>query len=203
MKTKIYKHSDIQSVLELLEAGEVVAFPTDTVFGVGVTYGNDEALQKLKQAKQRDANKPIPVMVSSMKQIEELAYVTPQIRKVLQTYMPGAFTAILKAKQIQDGNTTIAIRMPDDAFLQELLRKPLYVTSANLSGELPGKNEREVLKQLDNRIAGIVEGEAKSNIASTIIDFSKVTMECLRAGEIPFEEIKKVWEEYDENSSCM
>lgn len=203
METKIYKKNEFAVILQQIQAGKVLAFPTDTVFGVGVQYGNMQALESLKQAKDRDANKPIPVMVNSIKQMQDIAFITPRIKCIVDHFMPGGLTLVLKRKDIVDGLDTVAIRMPDDDFLKQLLVFPMYVTSANLSGEIPGMNEIEVLKQLNGRIDGIVQGKTKSMIASTIVDLSKNELVVLRQGEIPFEEIQHVWEEFNENSSSQ
>ncbi|MDF9825833.1 L-threonylcarbamoyladenylate synthase [Breznakia sp. PF5-3] len=200
METKIFKPSQIKEVLEWVKEGKLIAFPTDTVYGLGVIGNNEQALQNLKKAKTRDAHKPIPYMVSSIKQIDEVAHIDERSLKLIQNFMPGGLTVILRKKDhvpafVSNGLDTIAIRMPDDTFLLKLLEEPMLVTSANLSGEDPGSNEREVLEQLDGRIDGIVAGEARANIASTIVDLTNNEMHILREGEISKQEILDILEE--------
>lgn len=192
MKTIRFEKEDIEAVVELLQEGNVVAFPTDTVYGLAVIYENEEALEALKVSKGRAEDKPIPTMVSSLKQIEEIAKVDDRVRRLADAFMPGAFTIILKKKEslpayITNGFDTVGIRMPDDAFVLELIEKcgkPLLVTSANLSGEETGITDEQVLSQLDGRIDAIVMGEAKGKVASTIVDLSKEEPVIIRSGPI-------------------
>ena len=200
MKTKHFKKEDVEEVKDWIRKGKVIAFPSDTVFALGVTYKNEEALLRLKAAKLRDANKPIPMMVASFEQIKKVAYTNTKAELLAKHFMPGPLTLILKRKEsvpsyVSDYKDTIALRIPDDAFVLSLLEEPMLVTSANLSGEKPGKNDRDVLKQLDNRIDGIVEGVAKRDIPSTIVDLSSDEVIILRVGEICVDDIYKILEE--------
>lgn len=197
MKTIQYTHKDIDNIAKSLCEGQVIAFPTDTVFGLAVIHGNEEALKKLKLAKGRPEEKPIPTMVSSMEQLASIANVNHQANVLANAYMPGAITLILKKKEhvskyITNGFDTIGIRMPDDSFILSLIEKcgkPLLVTSANLSDFPSGINDKEVLEQLDGRIDGIVLGEAKGKEASTIVDVSGSNYKVLREGPITKEQI--------------
>ena len=96
MNTIRFEKEDLEAVVELLKEGNVVAFPTDTVYGLGVIYENEEALEALKEAKGRPENKPIPTMVASLEQIETIAEVDDRARKLVNAFMTGAFTIILK-----------------------------------------------------------------------------------------------------------
>lgn len=189
MKTRIFEVTEIDEIKQWIQQGKVIAFPTDTVFGLGVSYQDEVALQRLKQAKGRDERKPIPFMVSSFSQIEAVAVCDDRIKKVSNAFMPGALTLILKKKEhlptyINNGLNTIAVRMPDDAFVLSLLATPMLVTSANISGMVPGEDEIAVLKQLEGKIDGIVKGKAKANIASTIVDMSGSEVTVVREGII-------------------
>lgn len=192
MKTIRFEKEDIDAVVELLKEGNVVAFPTDTVYGLAAIYENEEALEALKASKGRPENKPIPTMVSSLKQIEDIAVVDDRARRLVEAFMPGAFTMILNKKKdlpayITNGFDTVGIRMPDDEFVLELIEKcgkPLLVTSANLSGEETGITDEQVLSQLDGRIDAIVMGEANGKVASTIVDLSKEKPVIVRSGPI-------------------
>ena len=198
MKTKRLRKEDIDMVLSLLESGEVVAFPTDTVFGIGVVYDNEIAIEKMKEAKSRDEGKPFPMMVSSFMQMKEVAEGIEPYEKRLRRFMPGPLTIVVKKKEcigdyVTNGKDTIAIRMPDDPWVLSLLDKtgPLLVTSANLSGGANTTNEEEVLEQLDGRIAAVVEGKAEGGIPSTIIDLTGEEMIVLREGPISKEQLEE------------
>lgn len=200
MKTIRYEKFDLEAVANLLKDGKVVAFPTDTVYGVGVIYGNENALKALKESKRRPDNKPIPTMVSSESQIREIAHVNKYEAALIEAFLPGALTLILNKRSavpayVTNGLDTIAIRMPDDdaiLHLIDLVEKPLLVSSANLSGEDTGDDEDEVLEQLEGRIDAIVVGETKGNKASTIVDIRDGELKILRDGAISARRIKAV-----------
>lgn len=207
MVTKIYEKDDINSIVTLLNEGKVVAFPTDTVYGLAVIYENEEALDALKKSKGRPENKPIPTMVASIEQMKKIAYIDEKAKCLVDAFMPGGFTMILKKKEnlpdyITNGLDTIGIRMPDDEFILNLIRlcdKPLLVTSANLSGLQPGNTTEEVLEQLDGRIDAIVKGKPKGTMASTIVDMSTPKVKIIRDGYITKEQIMEVINKYQNN----
>lgn len=191
-----------KKAVSLLKQEEIVSFPTDTVFGIGVIYNSAVAVNKMKFAKGRDASKPFPLMVADVEQMSEVAYLTDRERRIASKFMPGALTLVLNKKDTVDdsfvnGFKTIAIRIPDDRFVLKLLREagPMFVTSANMSGEPAANTHEEVLAQLDGRIAAVVKGEAKSHVASTIIDCTGSELKCLREGTISFEEIREIADE--------
>lgn len=200
METIRFEKEDVAVVAELLMEGAIVAFPTDTVYGLAVIYDDEDALKELKKAKVRPDTKPIPTMVGSIEQLEQIAVVTPIAKKLADAFMPGAITLIMKkkdtvAKYVTNGFDTIGIRMPDDPFIINLLKKcgkPLLVTSANISGEETGISDQQVLDQLDGAIDAIVLGEAAGKQASTIVDVSGNEIKILRQGPIQESEILKV-----------
>lgn len=200
VETIRYTKEDIKTVSKQIGLGKVIAFPTDTVYGLGVRYDNYDALCRLKQAKIRPETKPIPMMVSSLSQIEEIAYVNEQAKKLIAAFMPGAFTIVLKKREeiadyVSNGLPTIAIRMPDDPFVLEIMDtigKPMLVSSANISDMPSCTSGEDVLKQLDGRIDGIVMGESSSSLASTIVDCTQTKIKVLRAGAISEENIHTV-----------
>lgn len=200
METIRFEKEDVDVVAELLMEGSVVAFPTDTVYGLGVIYDDEDALKQLKEAKGRPENKPIPTMVASLEQMMQVAEVNDMAKKLADAFMPGALTLIMKKKQetpayVTNGMDTIGVRMPDDEFILELIGKcgkPLLVTSANKSGEASGISDEQVLSQLDGDIDAIVLGEASGKLASTIVDVTGDTFKILRDGPIREAEIAEV-----------
>ena len=203
METKRKTKEELEDVIECLNAGGVAAFPTDTVYGLGVVYDDESALERLKQAKGRPESKPIPLMISNLKQIESVAEIGEKAKKLIQKFMPGAFTIILKKKAevpayVTNGFDTIGIRMPDDEFMLELMNKlgkPLLVTSANMSGMPTGTTFSEVMEQLEGRIDLIVRGMCGFKESSTIVDASTENVTILRQGPISETEIQKAMEE--------
>lgn len=198
--TKRFQPEDFDAVVACIKKGEVIAFPTDTVYGLGVTYENEKALHALQVSKGRPDHKPIPTMVCSIEQISKIAYLDENALKIMQAFMPGAITMILKKRSslpyyITNGFDTVGIRMPKDAFVLRLIEKsgkPMLVTSANLSGEETGVEDHQVLAQLDGRIDGIVMGKAQNGVASTVVDVSAGLPKILREGPITIEMIDDV-----------
>ncbi len=195
METVIRKKEEIEEVIKDLEEGKIVAFPTDTVFGLGCLYDKEEAIQKIYEAKGREMSKSLPMMVSDIGMVKGAAVLSEEGEKLLKRFSPGAFTIILKKKDLPDyvtgGKDTIAIRIPDDEWIRELIRKlgkPLLVTSANLSHEASLKDFRDVYEALNGRIDTLVEGDAKSSVASTIVDVTD-GVKILREGIITKEDI--------------
>ena len=203
MKTKIVNREQINEVVDTLIQGGVVAFPTDTVYGLGVVYDDLDALKRLKLSKGRPENKPIPMMISNFRQIEEVAYTIPPIENLVHSFMPGGFTIVLNKKEcirdeVTNGFPTIALRMPKDDFILEVIDrigKPLLVTSANLSGQPTGIYFDDVKKDFDGRIDMIVKGECKGSVSSTIVDVTTHQLKVLRQGPIEESRIRSVWEE--------
>lgn len=196
--TKLLTLSQINEAVTILKEGGIVAFPTDTVYGLGVDLNNPKAIEKLSLAKQRPDSKPYALMINHIEQIEALADLTLRDKALIKTFMPGAISMIFNKKpSITTGYfgqaETIAFRMPKDPYINELIKlvnSPLLVPSANISGLAPALNSDEVLAQLDNKIDAVVIGISGQEMASTIIDCSKDELNVVRKGPIDFEEIK-------------
>ncbi len=197
--TKRIDLSKISELIHALENGDVVSFPTDTVYGLACIPYNAEAIAKMKWVKGRDEKKPFPMMVSSAEQVDSIAFVNESAKLLIQNFMPGAFTIVLNKKEcisdeITNGQSTIAIRMPDDEVVLSILKQtgPLLVTSANLSDHPSCTNSNEVLEQLDGRISMILLGESGNQMASTIVDCTSKNIKILREGIIPKETIRAI-----------
>ena len=200
MTTKKYTKEQITEVAALIKAGGMVAFPTDTVYGLAVSIADFSTIEKLKIAKGRPEDKPFPMMVSSLAQLETVAIITEKQKKVIERFMPGPLTIIFKKQAdlnavITNGFATVGIRMPYDDWvirLIELVGNPLLVPSANLSGAKTCYDHNEVLAQLDKRIDGVVIGKSGALRASTIVDMSQEEIKLIRQGAISLSEIEEV-----------
>ena len=198
METVLVEKENINEVIDLLNHDEVVAFPTETVFGLGVKFSHLEALEKIYEIKHRSHSKAISLMIYDPKDIEKYAYVNKNAQKLIDHFMPGMITLVLKKKSILSddftaGLETIGIRIPDDPFVLKLLKEvgPMLVTSANISGQETLLNDQEVYKQFKGKIKMIVKGKCKNTLASTVIKVDEdVTI--LRQGCIQEEEIREV-----------
>ena len=199
MNTNLYAPQQLEEVAAVLKEGKVIAFPTDTVFGLGCVYDDPAAVEKVKKAKERDEGKPLPMMCSSAEMTEKAAVVSEDAKKLMRRFCPGALTLVMRKREevpafVTNGRDTIAIRIPDDPWILQLIEtigKPLLVTSANISGEPSLQYWQEVREKLSGRIDGIVTADAGSATASTIIDLSD-GFRLLRRGKITEEELKEV-----------
>lgn len=200
MQTKIVTKDQIDLLVEALNNDEVIAFPTETVFGLGIVYDSIKAMERLKWAKQRPETKPFTLMIADKSWIKDFAKTKASDWKIIDAFMPGALTLIFERKdevdaRITNGYETIGIRYPDDAFVQTLIKKvgkPLLVPSANLSGMPAATSTKEVLDQLDGRISYVVEGVCESQEASTIVSVVDEKIKLIRQGKIQLSEIEEV-----------
>ena len=159
-----------------------------------------QAQENLRDVKNRPKDKAFPIMCANIKQVQTLCILNQNSKRILERWMPGPLTMVLeKKKEVPDfvngGLETIAIRLATSSFLEELITKtgPLYMTSANLSGEKPC----ETLDEIENacpKLDGIVIGDTAFGVASTIVDCTK-GCKVLREGPISEKELKQVWEE--------
>lgn len=193
---------DIKIGAEVLRNGEILAFPTETVYGVGVIYDSKIAFDKLVTLKKRPPAKPFSLMCSSL--AEAFAYVDVGVkaRKLMEAFLPGELTVLVRARKdlpehVTLGTGVIGIRVPDSAYVSRLIAmvgKPCLVTSANMSGAPTLTNYDDVLSTFDGQVGGIVKGECTSLIPSTIVDItSEDKMSLVRPGPLAFEELYKVW----------
>jgi len=199
METKSLTQKQMNEVLQDLHHDGVVAFPTDTVYGLAVRVSSTLAIQKLTQAKNRPQDKPYPLLVSSLTQIETYAQLTHRDRQLIKQWMPGSVTFVFKKNPSLESeyfaqSLTIAFRCPTDLWIKNLLEKngdPLLLTSANISGDPACVTSEEVLMHLSGKIDCVVEGRAGGGIPSTIIDASHPKLQVLRQGEIEMKDILK------------
>ncbi|MBM6808936.1 L-threonylcarbamoyladenylate synthase [Faecalicoccus pleomorphus] len=194
---RTYSKEEINAVADALQNHKIIALPTDTVYGVGVMYGDLKDLQRLKNAKHRPETKPIPMMVSSIEHMEQVAVVDERVKKIAERFLPGALTLVLKVKdnvpkEYTNGLDTIAIRIPDEPFILRVideLNTPLLVTSANQSGAKTALTSDDVLEQLPD-IDGLVLGKCRALQASTIVDCTQEKLKILRPGPITLEQLE-------------
>ena len=196
--TKVVLENQMNEICDVIQKGGIVAFPTETVYGVGIHFDDEEALERLMEAKNRDYSKAITLMVADKADISQYAYISPQAQKMIDQFMPGMITLIFKKKEsvrdsMTNGKSTIGIRIPDSEFVLSLLKKvgPMLVTSANLSQHSNTTSTQEVLNQLDGRIDLVVDGKTSDNIASTVVDVSQDEIKILRAGKITKEQTEE------------
>lgn len=184
MKTRLIRADATGAITEAAAAlarGELVAFPTDTVYGLAAGHGH---IKKLFLAKQRPAERRIPVLLADAANLEASAIVTPLARRLAATFWPGPLTIVLTAP----GRGTLGFRVPDHVVARQLLAASgggLPVTSANRSGGPECRTAAEVLAQLDGRIQLVLDGgSTPGGVASTVVDCSGDEPVILREGAI-------------------
>jgi L-threonylcarbamoyladenylate synthase len=195
VQTRVISANDPQAIdqaLQTLESGGLVAFPTDTVYGLSARVTDPAGIDRLYAVKGRDSAKAIPVLLSSP---DELAQVTAEMnamaRRLAQRFWPGPLTLVVARRLDLPENLspipTIGIRMPDHPVALNLLTLigPLAVTSANLSGAANATTARQVYDQLGGRIALILDGgRTPGEMPSTVVDCTGETPKILREGPI-------------------
>jgi len=203
MKTEILPASDKKSIelaIKLLKQGEVIAFPTDTVYGVGVDGLNERAIEKLFAAKDRPRDKAIPFLLASEKDLKQVAREIPKAVHVLaKKFWPGALTLVVPAHKrvpkilIAQGDS-VAVRVPNSNVTRALilgLGAPLAATSANISSQSDPQTAEQTAAYLNERIPLILDGGATpGNIPSTVIDLTTEPPTVRRVGSIAPEEIE-------------
>ncbi|MDD5417634.1 MAG: L-threonylcarbamoyladenylate synthase [Candidatus Nanoarchaeia archaeon] len=204
METLVVKSSDkkgIKKASGLIKKGEVVAFPTETVYGLGADALNRKAVLKIFKAKKRPADNPLIVHIANEKQLGLLVeYIPESAYKLIKKFWPGPLTIILKKKKkvpsvTTGGLNTVAVRMPSNETALELIKKsnPLAAPSANLSGKASPTTAKHVYEDMKGRIPLIIDGgKTKIGIESTVVDLSSKKPVLLRPGKITAEQLIKI-----------
>ena len=182
---------------EIIQNSGLIAFPTDTVYGIGVSAFNEDAIVKIYQVKERSKLKAIPILISDADQLNQItSNIIPTTNQIVNCFWPGALTLILPIHPELPGNlssgNSIGVRVPDHDLVRELLRitGPLAVTSANLSGKASALTAEEVQVQLGERIDLILDGgRVPGGVASTVLDCNEDEFRILREGPISWEDI--------------
>ena len=200
MNTQLISARDPQAIpraLEILRAGGLVAFPTDTVYGLGALAFDQAAIESIYRAKGRPLEKAIPILIADAADLDQVADAIPaRARRIAARFWPGPLTLIL-AKRADlpaavSATSTVGVRVPDHAVARALLRAagPMAVTSANLSGQANPRTMGEVIRQLGGRIPlGLDGGETPGGVPSTLADVTGAEPVILRAGPVTLEQI--------------
>lgn len=199
---EIFNFDDIEPI-KILKNGGLIAFPTETVFGIGARFDNDNSYKRLVSIKNRPAQKPFTIMLGDKKFIRNYATISKKQEKIIEKFMPGKLTVILKKRlDLPDyfslKGDTIGIRVPGDEKLRNFLLKvgvPLMVPSANKSGENPARNVKEIIKQFDGELDGVIDGKTENGISSTVVSLVNDKIILLREGEIKEEDLKEFFNE--------
>jgi L-threonylcarbamoyladenylate synthase len=192
----------IPTAKDILHKGGLIAFPTDTIYGVAADPFNPEAIQNIYTAKERPDEKALPVLIGNLKQLEDLVFlVDERLRRIANAFWPGPLTLILpKSARVPTDLTpypTIGVRMPNLGFTLALLNEtgPLATTSANISGGPNPVDAASVLAQLGGRIDLVLDGgPTPGPTASTVADLSRPEITILRQGPISLADLKSLFD---------
>ena len=192
----------IQLALEILKQGGIVAFPTDTVYGLGADPLNTQAVEKIYRVKRRPQTLPLPLLVADKPDLSKVAAMVPELAwQLAEHFLPGGLTLVLKKGPwvpsiVSAGGDTIAVRIPNHQITIALIQglgAPIIGTSANLSGKPSPVTASEVREQLGKGVDLIIDGgQCPGGLDSTVIDVSGRVPVLIREGAVPLREIEKV-----------
>jgi len=208
MKTLILKinpknpeRDKIKKAAEIIRKGEMVAFPTETVYGLGANALDASAVGKIFKAKGRPGDNPLIVHIADKEDLNKLVIDIPEIANILiDKFWPGPLTLVLKKNKIVPsevtaGLDTVAIRMPQNKIALALIEEsgPIAAPSANLSTKPSGTSVEHVIQDFNGKIDCIIDGgEAEIGLESTVIDLTSNPIAILRPGKITFEQLNKM-----------
>ena len=194
--------AQIKIAAEEIKKGNLVAFPTETVYGLGADALNRKAVEKIFQAKGRPFNDPLIVHIADVEELNRLSKQIPPIAlKLAKAFWPGPLTLVLKKSELVSGIVTadldtVAVRMPADNIALSLIREaktPIVAPSANLFGKTSPTTAQHVADDLDGKIEMIIDGgKTKVGVESTVLDITTKPVQLLRAGGISMEKLIEV-----------
>jgi len=201
INNKLSEKEKTKTIAKIIKKGGVVAFPTETVYGLGASVFNEKAISKIFKVKGRPQDNPLIVHISEFSDIKKLSKEFPKdAQRLTKKFWPGPLTIVLKKKKIVPNIVTasldcVAIRMPSNKIALELIKQskgPIVAPSANLSGKPSPTSARHVIDDLFGKIDCIIDGgKCNIGIESTVIDFTSEIPIILRPGYITKEEIEK------------
>lgn len=184
-----------------LQRGEVIVFPTETLYGLGADALNSAAVDKVFQLKGRDPGNPIPVLVASRDMLDSLVVaVSPLAARLMEEFWPGPLTLVLPARKgapppLLNPSGSIGVRISSQSIATELVRtlgRPLTATSANPTGHPPARTIEQARHYFDGSIKKFIDGgELTAEIGSTVAEIIGDTIRIIRQGEIPSDELQR------------
>lgn len=192
----------IRAAAEAIRRGELVVFPTETVYGLAADALNEEAVRRVFEAKGRGGGHPLPVQIASAGLLDTAAAAVPEnARRLAESFWPGPLTIVLEKNPaipdiVTGGARSVGVRIPDHqvalAFLREV-GTPVVATSANLSGRDPAIEACTAIEQIGAAVAVVLDsGPSHIGVASTVIDITSTPARILRTGSIDVERIRAV-----------
>ncbi len=194
----------LQEAVDIILGGGMIAFPTDTTYGLGVNPFDDKAVSRVFELKQRDSNKPLIILINDKQQIEQLAVdVSTVARRLIEQFWPGPLTMIFKTSaEIASfrigASSKIGIRLPKSPIAQKLIRLskiPITASSANPSGQPSSLSAKQVINYFNKKVDLVIDGgQAGDKQESTVLDVSTTPPRVIRAGAVDLDRIKAITE---------
>jgi L-threonylcarbamoyladenylate synthase len=189
--------NEIAEAAAVIHQGDLVVYPTDTLYGLGSSIINEEAVEQVYRLKRRPASIPLPVAVSSIDDIAKVAYMNETAQALAEALLPGALTLVLPRREevtAQVAGDTIAVRVPGHKIALQLCREagPITATSANIHGGEAPTTVAEARRQLGDDVERYLDGGRLPGVASTVVDVTSKAMIIIRHGAIPEERLHDI-----------
>lgn len=191
----------------MLNKGEVIIFPTDTLYSIAARYDDVEAIRRIYNIKGRDLKRRLAILCASLEDIEKIAEVDDRARKLINKYYPGPLTIIMKTKREVMNEfilSNVGVRIPNHPLALRILKDngPLMNSSVNFTNEDPLNEYSDIRREFGDKVDLIFPNYIKIlNVASTVIDMSQGSeIKCIREGAIPFQEILDTLEEGEKDA---
>jgi L-threonylcarbamoyladenylate synthase len=191
----------IEEAADLLKQGHIIAFPTDTLYGVGVDPFNSAAIEQLYQVKERSAEKGIPILLADMSDLEKVAQnISLLAQSLIEQYWPGPLTLIVprhpRLPAVISPNEGIAVRIPDHAISRAFIRAAggiVATSSANHSGEQPARSAADAFRAMNGQISAVLDGgSVQHGQASTVLDCMSNPPQVLREGPVTVKNLSRI-----------
>lgn len=199
MNSKRYEKNTILNAIVALKAGNLIVYPTDTLYALGADIFNDGSVTKVFTVKKRPFSNPLSVAVADFEAISKIAYTNEFVKQVVERFLPGSLTIILRKKEsasrlVTGGLDNIAVRIPDNKIALKLLSAfgPLTVTSANVHGKKTPYVIKDIMMQFTTDILVYLDDGRLDAKPSTIVDLTLEKPRIVRKGSITLEEILDV-----------
>ena len=198
--------SQIEEASKIIKKGGTVVFPTETVYGIGASGFNPEAVKKIYEAKGRKFDKPLILLISDIKMLDEIAENVSEVEeKLINAFWPGPLTLVLPKKDcvpdiVTGGSKTVGIRMTSGKVARKLIDAcgfPITAPSANISGKPTGTKIKEIIKDLGDKVDCIIDcGDSQMDIESTVVKVIDGIPHILRQGKITNQQIVDISANY-------
>jgi L-threonylcarbamoyladenylate synthase len=183
----------VDTAISILKKGGIIAYPTETFYGLGVKYDIEQSLERLYEIKKRPKEKAMPLIIGSIKQLSLITeFISGSARELIDRFWPGPLTILFTARPALSeyvvSKNKVAVRIPGESFALRLAAAsefPITATSANISGMTPADSASMIYEYFDDRVDLIIDGgRTKGGMPSTIVDATEDTIKVIRKGAI-------------------